>query len=60
MSMACQLHSKSQVKKFMVEKLPTSNYVIADKGYDGEEIRELIRKKSSLPIIPRKKITYWK
>jgi len=28
--------------------------MIADKGYDSEELREIIRKKSSTPIIPRK------
>jgi transposase len=35
-------------------KLPISNYKIADKGYDSEELRELIRQKSSIPVIPRK------
>ena len=30
-------------------------YIIADKGYDSEEIRELIREKGSTPLIPRKK-----
>ena len=29
-------------------------YVLADKGYDSEELRELIRKKLSTPMIPRK------
>jgi len=38
----------------LIEKLPVSDYLIADKGYDSEEIRELIRKKSSIPMIPRK------
>ncbi len=28
--------------------------MIADKGYDNEELREIIREKSSTPIIPRK------
>lgn len=37
-----------------IEKLPVSDYVIADKGYDSEELRELIRKKTSIPLIPRK------
>ena len=27
---------------------------IADKGYDSEELRKIIREKSSIPIIPRK------
>ena len=34
--------------------LPHAEYVVADKGYDSEELRELIRKQSSIPIIPRK------
>lgn len=38
----------------LINILPTSDYVIADKGYDSEELREIIRKKSSIPIIPRK------
>ena len=37
-----------------IAKLPASDYVIADKGYDSEELRELIREKSSVPVIPRK------
>jgi transposase len=35
-------------------KLPDAGYMIADKGYDSEELRELIRAKSSVPVIPRK------
>jgi transposase len=38
----------------LIAKLPTAEYTIADKGYDSEELRELIRKKSSIPMIPRK------
>jgi len=37
-----------------IEKLPCSDYVIADKGYDSEDLRDMIRKKSSIPVIPRK------
>lgn len=37
-----------------IEKLPVSEYTIADKGYDSEELRELIRSRPSIPIIPRK------
>ena len=32
------------------------NQAIADKGYDSEESRELIREKGSAPYIPRKKL----
>lgn len=37
-----------------VAKLPAADYIIADKGYDSEVLREIIRGKSSVPIIPRK------
>lgn len=39
----------------LIDKLPPANFIVADKGYDSEEIREQIRKKSSKPVIPRKK-----
>ena len=38
----------------LIAKLPDAEYIIADKGYDSEELRELIRNKSSIPMIPRK------
>ena len=38
----------------LIEQLPKSDYVIADKGYDSEDIREQIREKGSIPNIPRK------
>lgn len=44
----------SKIAPELIGKLPASDYVIADKGYDSEELREIIRKKSSTPIIPRK------
>jgi transposase len=37
-----------------IEKLPDADFTIADKGYDSEEVRDAIRKKSSIPVIPRK------
>ena len=37
-----------------IEKLPAAEHTIADKGYDSEEVRYIIRKKSSIPVIPRK------
>lgn len=39
----------------LIKHLPVAAYTIADKGYDSEEIREQIKQKSSIPIIPRKK-----
>lgn len=35
-------------------KLPDADYMIADQGYDSEELRDLIRAKGSIPVIPRK------
>ena len=35
-------------------KLPDADYLIADKGYDSEELRNLVRARSSVPVIPRK------
>ena len=37
-----------------IEKLPTTGHTIADKGYESEEVRNTIRKKSSISVIPRK------
>ncbi len=37
-----------------IEKLPDADFTIADKGYDSEEIRHVIRNKSLVPVIPRK------
>ena len=39
----------------LVAKLPRSDYVIADRGYDSEDLRKQIKDKKSIPIIPRKK-----
>lgn len=39
----------------LIEKLSNAGYTIADKGYDSEEIRNQIRDRRSIPIIPRKK-----
>ena len=39
----------------LIKILPIADYTIADKGYDSEEIREQIKQKPSIPIIPRKK-----
>src|SRR3989338_11130717 len=35
-------------------KLPHADYMIADKGYDSEELRQIVRDKKSIPVIPRK------
>ncbi|MFO1257726.1 MAG: IS5 family transposase [Gammaproteobacteria bacterium] len=43
-----------KIARELINKLPVSDYVIADKGYDSEELREIVRNKSSISIIPRK------
>lgn len=43
-----------QVAPELIELLPHSDYKIADKGYDSEELRQQIREQNSIPIIPRK------
>jgi transposase len=35
-------------------KLPDAGHMIADKGYDSEELRDIVRAKESVPVIPRK------
>ncbi len=39
----------------LIEQLPACEYLIADKGYDSEKIREEIVAVGSIPVIPRKK-----
>lgn len=48
-----EVHDCKAAPEF-IEKLPPSDYKIADKGYDSEKVRESIQKNSSIPIIPRK------
>ena len=43
------------VAEELIVALPKADYVIADKGYDSESTREVIRKCGATPIIPRKK-----
>ena len=38
----------------LIARLPEADFVVADKGYDREPIREQIRKKNGKPVIPRK------
>ena len=49
-----QVHDAKEAPN-LIAKLPKADFIIADRGYDSEEIREQIRQKSSIPIIPRKK-----
>jgi transposase len=48
-----EVHDCKVAPKFFAN-LPEADYMIADKGYDSEELRDLIREKSSIPVIPRK------
>lgn len=38
----------------IIEKLSPAKCIVADKGYDSETLREQIRSKGSIPVIPRK------
>lgn len=49
-----EVHDSKAAPELIVG-LPFADYIIADKGYDSEEIRALIREKGSTPLIPRKK-----
>ncbi len=39
----------------MIDLLPQADFIIADKGYDSETIRDKVRERLSIPVIPRKK-----
>jgi transposase len=43
------------IAPILVDRLPKSEFTIADKGYDSEDLREKIKNKKSIPIIPKKK-----
>jgi len=45
----------SKAANELIELLPQGDFVVADKGYDSEAIREKIRERNSIPVIPRKK-----
>lgn len=48
-----EVHDCKNAPEF-ISKLPVSDYLIADKGYDDEKLREHVRNKLSIPIVPRK------
>jgi hypothetical protein len=48
-----EIHDCKVAPEF-VAKLLAAYYTIADKGYDSEELKEMIRKKPSMSIISRK------
>lgn len=49
-----QIHD-IQMATELVERTPQSDYTVADKGYDGEYLRWVIRECKSIPVIPKKK-----
>jgi transposase len=44
----------SQVAQIMIDKIGTAEHLIADKGYDSQEIRERAKEAGMNPVIPRK------
>ena len=49
-----QVHD-SKAATTLIDILPNTDYIIADKGYDSEVLREQIRDNNAIPVIPRKK-----
>jgi len=49
-----EVHDCKVAPEFLAQ-LPAADYTIADKGYDKEELREMIKQKASIPVIPRKR-----
>ncbi len=45
----------SKAAPTLIHMLPSADYIIADRGYDSEALREQIRDKNTIPVIPRKK-----
>lgn len=39
----------------LINQSPKSSYVVADKGYDSEKLREYVQEKGAIPVIPRRK-----
>ena len=49
-----EVHDCKEAPKLVAE-LPKANYIIADRGYDSEDLRTQIKDKGAIPVIPRKK-----
>ena len=45
----------SKAAENLLNKLPKSEFIIADRGYDSQILRDIIKKRGSIPIIPRKR-----
>jgi len=48
-----EIHDSTAASE-LIEPLPPAKAVIADKGYDSEKIREQIRSRGAIAVIPRK------
>ena len=48
-----QIHDSSAADS-VLDNSPVFDFTVADKGYDKEELREKLRRKNSVPVIPRK------
>ena len=44
----------SQVAKQLIELVEQADYLVADKGYDSEDIRHTAREHHMIPVIPRR------
>jgi len=44
----------SQIAPKLIKLVGKTNYLVADKGYDSEKIRECARILDMIPVIPRK------
>ena len=49
-----ELIDDSTAASELMEPLPPAKAVVADKGYDSEKIREQIRSRGAIAVIPRK------
>lgn len=49
-----EVHDCKEAPEF-VAKLPSTNYIIADKGYASKPLRSQIQDQGAIPVIPRKK-----
>jgi hypothetical protein len=48
-----KVHGSKAAPNLLIKR-PDTDYVIPDKGYDSESIKDKIRDRHSLPVVPRK------
>lgn len=49
-----QVHDIVHAQK-LISRSPNSDYVVADKGYDSEVLRDYVKNEGAIPVIPRRK-----